>query len=145
MRLREIITETERGEKRILPDGTYEYFTHAELMKDLNSGYAPFIAGAEGFIEKNPPRGEFWPEKWNADALAVIKSRQDQYASQMTKPKPKSKLPSLIPNRAGLSTADLGRPDDGISAIAGAGADVEPKPTMPMGGIAGVIRRKQQK
>ena len=125
MRLREIITE--RGEKRILPDGTYEYLTHAELMKDLNSDYAPFIAGAEEFIKKNPPRNELWPEKWNDDALAVIKSRQDQYASQMTMPKAKQKLPSLIPNRAGLTIGDLGRPVDGISAIAGGGTPPEDK------------------
>tara|TARA_B100001105_G_scaffold99259_1_gene79354 strand:+ start:1193 stop:1717 length:525 start_codon:yes stop_codon:yes gene_type:complete len=46
-----------------------------------------------------------------------------------------------------VSTADIRKPKpiDVGTAIAGVGADVESKPTMPMGGIAGVIRRKQQK
>ncbi|RZD43399.1 MAG: hypothetical protein CXT73_00780 [Methanobacteriota archaeon] len=147
MRLYEIITEREM---RILPDGTYEYFTPGELTKHLNSDYPPFRAGAEAFIKKNPPRGEFWPKDWNANALAVVKSRQDQHNTElkMPPPEPQEKPEYVVKrdiNKLSRADLDLGRPDDEISAIAGAGTDVEPKPTMPMGGIAGVIRRKKQK
>ena len=91
------------------------------------------------YSKRNPPVGEFWPKDWNAP------QPQDQYASQLTMPKAEPKT-ILDPNRAGLSTADLGRPDDGISAIAGGGADVPtPKPKLPMGGRIGVINRKKQK
>jgi len=146
MRLAEIITEREM---RILDDGTYEYFTPGELTKHLNSDYPPFRAGAEAFIKKNPPRGERWPKDWNANALAVVKSRQDQHNTEFKMPPPKpQENPEYFVKRDinKLSTADR-RPEpiDAGTAVAGAGAEIEPKPTMPMGGIAGVIRRKKQK
>ena len=81
-----------------------------------------------------------WPKDWNASPQGDRNNSELRTAN--------TNFGTILdPNRGGLSTATLGKPDpdDRISAIAGAGADVEPKPTMPMGGIAGVIRRKQQK
>ena len=61
-------------------------------------------------------------------------------------PKPKITQYTVRRDANKVSTADLGRPDDGISAIAGGGADVPtPKPKLPMGGRIGVINRKKQK
>jgi len=135
MRLNEIITE--RGDV-YFDKMNRVYFNSEEALKRAeNSDWDKMRLAAKDFRDRNPQVGKHWRKDWNAQP------QQDQYASQMTMPKAKQELPSLIPNRAGLNKADLGRPDDGISAIAG--ADVEPEPTMPMGGIAGVIRRKQQK
>ena len=61
-------------------------------------------------------------------------------------PKPKITQYTVRRDANKVSTADLGRPDDGISANAGGGADVPtPKPKLPMGGRIGVINRKKQK
>ena len=52
----------------------------------------------------------------------------------------------LDPNRAGLNIADISKPKLDPMQVARPEPPVaKPKPTMPMGGIAGVIRRKKQK
>ena len=58
-------------------------------------------------------------------------------------PKPKITQYTVRRDANKVSTADLRRPDDGISAIAGTA--IEPKPKLPMGGRIGVINRKKQK
>lgn len=142
MRLREILIE--RGETYFDAAGRVHFKTHDAYLKAKNSELGSMRKAALDYSKRNPPVGELWPKDWNAPP------QQDQYASQMTATKPPQENPEYAVKRDinKLSTADLGRPDDGISAIAGGGADVpkpKPKPTMPMGGIAGVIRRKQQK
>ena len=134
MRLREILIE--RGETYFDAAGRVHFKTHDAYLKAKNSELGSMRKAALDYSKRNPPVGELWPKDWNAP------QPQDQYASQMTMPKGEPKT-ILDPNRGGLSTADLGRPDDGISAIAG--TEIKPKPKLPMGGIAGVIRRKQQK
>lgn len=142
MRIREILTE--RGDTYFDNMGRAHFRTHDAYLKAKNSELGSMRKAALDYSKRNPPVGELWPKDWNAPP------QQDQYASQMTATKPPQENPEYAVKRDinKLSTADLGRPDDGISAIAGGGADVpkpKPKPTMPMGGIAGVIRRKQQK
>ena len=64
--------------------------------------------------------------------------------AQLTMP-PKQKT-ILDPNRAGLNIADISKPKPDPMQVARPEPPVaKPKPTMPMGGIAGVIRRKKQK
>ena len=139
MRLNEILIE--RGDTYFDNAGRVHFKTHDAYLKAKNSKLGSMRKAALDYSKRNPPVGEFWPKDWNAP------QPQDQYASQLTMPKAEPKT-ILDPNRAGLSTADLGRPDDGISAIAGGGADVPtptPKPKLPMGGRIGVINRKKQK
>ena len=78
--------------------------------------------------------------------------KQEPQVAQITMPTDSQKPRTILdPNRAGLNIADIrtSEPIDVGTAIAGAGADpgINPKikRSMPMGGIAGVIRRKQQK
>ena len=141
MRLREILIE--RGETYFDAAGRVHFKTHDAYLKAKNSELGSMRKAALDYSKRNPPVGELWPKDWNAPP------QQDQYASQMTATKPPQENPEYAVKRDinKLSTADLGRSDDGISAIAGTEIEPKPKPkpTMPMGGIAGVIRRKQQK
>ena len=71
--------------------------------------------------------------------------KQEPQVAQITMPTDSQQQKTILdPNRAGLSTATLRRPEPDIGTAI-ASTDVEPKPTMPMGGIAGVIRRRKQK
>ena len=142
MRLREILIE--RGETYFDAAGRVHFKTHDAYLKAKNSELGSMRKAALDYSKRNPPVGELWPKDWNAPP------QQDQYASQMTATKPPQENPEYAVKRDinKLSTADLGRPDDGISAIAGGGADVPaptPKPKLPMGGRIGVINRKKQK
>ena len=138
MRLREILIE--RGETYFDKAGRVHFTTHDAYLKAKNSDWDKMRLAAQDWSTRNPPVGELWPKDWNASPLGDRNNSELRTAN--------TNFGTILdPNRGGLSTATLGKPDpdDRISAIAGAGADVEPKPTMPMGGIAGVIRRKQQK
>ena len=139
MKINEVITENQ-GETYFDAAGRVHFKTHDAYLKAKNSELGSMRKAALDYSKRNPPVGELWPKDWNAPP------QQDQYASQLTMPKAKPKTILDPRPETGLSTADLGRPDDGISAIAGAGTKPKVEPTpMPMGGIAGVIRRKQQK
>jgi hypothetical protein len=70
--------------------------------------------------------------------------KQEPQVAQITMPIDTPPKTILDPNRSGLNVADIRRPEPDIGTAI-AGTDVEPKPTMPMGGIAGVIRRRKQK
>jgi hypothetical protein len=128
MRLYEIVTE----------GSGIRYDNMGRPYFDRIEDYERALKSDTGFIRKAAQdvmaRGgqEGWP-------------KQEPQVAQITMPIDSPSKTIMDPNRGNLNIADIGRPDDGISAIAGAGADVKPKPTMPMGGIAGVIRRKQQK
>ena len=138
MRLREILIE--RGETYFDAAGRVHFKTHDAYLKAKNSELGAMRKAALDYSKRNPPVGELWPKDWNASPQGDRNNSELRTAN--------TNFGTILdPNRGGLSTATLGKPDpdDRISAIAGAGADVEPKPTMPMGGIAGVIRRKQQK
>ena len=148
MKINEILIEREMPEYTIGPDNRYDFTSHRAFVKAQNSNYAPIRAGAEEFAQRNPPRGKFWPEKWNANALAVIKSRQDRNNSELTTTKPPQEKPQYIVRRDAnkVSTADISKPMQEPMQVARPELPVaKPKPTMPMGGIAGVIRRKKQK
>jgi len=139
MRLREILIE--RGETYFDAAGRVHFKTHGAYLKAKNSELGSMRKAALDYSKRNPPVGELWPKDWNAPP------QQDQYASQMTMPKREPKT-ILDPNRGRLSTADIGRPEPDIdigTVVAGTEVEPKPEPTMPMGGIAGVIRRKQQK
>ena len=121
--------------------GRVHFKTHDAYLKAKNSELGSMRKAALDYSKRNPPVGELWPKDWNAPP------QQDQYASQMTMPKREPKT-ILDPNRGRLSTADIGRPEPDIdigTVVAGTEVEPKPEPTMPMGGIAGVIRRKQQK
>tara|TARA_B100001750_G_C15493940_1_gene592991 strand:- start:1039 stop:1461 length:423 start_codon:yes stop_codon:yes gene_type:complete len=140
MRLNEILIE--RGDTYFDNAGRVHFKTHDAYLKAKNSDWDKMRLAAKDWSDRNPPVGEFWPKDWNAPP------QQDQYGSQMTATKPPPENPEYTVRRDAnkVSTADLGRPDDGISAIAGGGADVPtPKPKLPMGGRIGVINRKKQK
>ena len=115
MRLREILIE--RGDV-YFDEMNRVYFNSEEALKRAeNSDWDKMRLAAKDFRGRNPQVGKHWRKDWNAQP------QQDQYASQMTMQKGEPET-ILDPNRGGLSTADLGRSDDGISAIAGTGADV---------------------
>jgi len=137
MRLREILIE--RGETYFDAAGRVHFKTHGAYLKAKNSELGSMRKAALDYSKRNPPVGELWPKDWNAPP------QQDQYASQMTMPKREPKT-ILDPNRAGLNIADISKPKLDPMQVARPEPPVaKPKPTMPMGGIAGVIRRKKQK
>ena len=73
--------------------------------------------------------------------------KQDQQVAQITMPTNSQTQKTILdPNRAGLNIADISKPKpDPIQVARPEPPVAKPKPTMPMGGIAGVIRRKKQK
>ena len=73
--------------------------------------------------------------------------KQDQQVAQITMPTDSQQQKTILdPNRAGLSTATLRRPEPDVgTAVAGAGAEIEPKPIMPVGGRTGIVKRKRLK
>jgi len=139
MRLREILIE--RGETYFDAAGRVHFKTHDAYLKAKNSDWDKMRLAAQDWSTRNPPVGEFWPKDWNASPQGDRNNSELRTAN--------TNFGTILdPNRGGLSTATLGRPEPDIdigTVVAGTEIEPKPKPTMPMGGIAGVIRRKQQK
>jgi len=74
-------------------------------------------------------------------------TKQDQQVAQITMPTDSQQQKTILdPNRAGLNIADISTPlSQPPVAEPAVPFKSSIKPTMPMGGIAGVIRRKKQK
>jgi hypothetical protein len=141
MKINEVITENQ-GETYFDAAGRVHFKTHDAYLKAKNSELGSMRKAALDYSKRNPPVGELWPNDWNAS-----KPQQDQYASQITMPTDSQKPRTILdPNRAGLNIADISKPMQEPMQVARPEPPVaKPKPTMPMGGIAGVIRRKKQK
>ena len=107
---------------------------------DRYEDYLRAVKSDTGFIRKAAQdvmaRGgqEGWP-------------KQDQQVAQITMPTDSQTQKTILdPNRAGLNIADISKPKPDPMQVARPEPPVaKPKSTMPMGGIAGVIRRKKQK
>jgi len=107
---------------------------------DRYEDYLRAVKSDTGFIRKAAQdvmaRGgqEGWP-------------KQDRQVAQITMPADSQQQKTILdPNRAGLNIADISKPKpDPIQVARPEQPVAKPKPTMPMGGIAGVIRRKKQK
>ncbi|MBH18734.1 MAG: hypothetical protein CMD91_04135 [Gammaproteobacteria bacterium] len=130
MRLYEIVTE---GSGIRYDNMGRPYFDRIEDYKRALKSDTGFIRkAAQDVMARGGQEG--WP-------------KQEPQVAQITMPIDNPPKTILDPNRSGLNVADIRRPEpiDAGTAVAGAGAEIEPKPTMPMGGIAGVIRRKKQK
>ena len=131
MRLYEIVTE---GSGIRYDNMGRPYFDRIEDYKRALKSDTGFIRkAAQDVMARGGQEG--WP-------------KQEPQVAQITMPTDSQKPKTIMdPNRGNLNIADIRRPEpiDAGTAVAGAGAEIEPKPTMPMGGIAGVIRRKKQK
>jgi hypothetical protein len=132
MRLYEIITE----------GSGIRYDNMGRPYFDRIEDYERALKSDTGFIRKAAQdvmaRGgqEGWP-------------KQKPQVAQITMPIDSPSKTIMDPNRGNLNIADIKMPDD-TPAIAGAGTEPDmnfkiKRPKKPMGGIAGVIRRKQQK
>lgn len=109
---------------------------------DRYEDYLRAVKSDTGFIRKAAQdvmaRGgqEGWP-------------KQDQQVAQITMPTNSQQQKTILdPNRAGLNIADISKPQPVQEPMQVARPELpvaSPKPTTPMGGIAGVIRRKKQK
>jgi hypothetical protein len=107
---------------------------------DRYEDYLRAVKSDTGFIRKAAQdvmaRGgqEGWP-------------KQDRQVAQITMPADSQQQKTILdPNRAGLNIADISKPQSMQEPMQVARPEPPvPKPTMPMGGIAGVIRRKKQK
>ncbi len=108
---------------------------------DRYEDYLRAVKSDTGFIRKAAQdvkaRGgqEGWP-------------KQEPQVAQITMPIDNPPKTILDPNRAGLNIADISKPQPMQEPMQVARPEPPvalPKPTMPMGGIAGVIRRKKQK
>ena len=130
MKINEIITE---GSGIYYDNMGRPYFNRIEdYERALKSGTGFIRKAAQDVMARGGQEG--WP-------------KQDQQVAQITMPTDSQTQKTILdPNRAGLNIADISKPMQEPMQVARPEPPVaKPKPTMPMGGIAGVIRRKKQK
>jgi|18_taG_2_1085343.scaffolds.fasta_scaffold15771_2 hypothetical protein len=144
MKITEIITENQ-GDIYFDEWGKVYFRTPEALARAENSDWDKLRLAAKDFRNRDPQVGKNFATDWNA------LPQGDQHNTQLTTTKPPQEKPQYIVRRDAnkVSTADRSKPMQEPMQVAlpkPVELDVAlPKPTMPMGGIAGVIRRKKQK